>query len=62
MNSAEVEANAQAAFAMELASSAALQALCTIASKEVVRMAWLLGHCQGRLHAFEQVRKEFIHG
>lgn len=48
----EAMAAAEAAFAIELASSAALQALCATAPKEVVKMTWLLGYVIGRRDAF----------
>lgn len=50
------KASAEAAFAVEFASSAALQGLSTVAKKEVVRMAWLLGYCKGRSDAFLTAR------
>lgn len=47
-------ADDEAAFAIELASSAALQALCAVADKKIIRMSWMLGHCKGRQDGLQQ--------
>lgn len=55
-NTDELMAKAETAFAMELASSAALHALSQAIPREVFRMTWLLGYCQGRRDALIQVQ------
>ena len=52
MNTAEATADANAAFAIEMASAPALKALVLTAPQEIIRMAWLLGYCAGKRDAF----------
>lgn len=40
---------AEAAWTVALASDEGLRAMCTVAPKEVVRLAWIMGHYKGRL-------------
>jgi hypothetical protein len=47
--SRQLQAEAETAWAMALASDEAIRAMCTVAPQEVVRMAWIMGHFKGRL-------------
>lgn len=49
MTSEEYRADADAAFALTMASDPAVRALAEVADKEVIRMAWTLGYVRGRV-------------
>lgn len=49
MSKSQIYAEAETAWAIALASDEAVRALCTVAEASAVRMAWMLGHCQGRI-------------
>lgn len=57
MNTAETLSTAEAAYAIDSASSPALQALALIVPKEHIRMVWLLGYCRGRSDAFGDAQR-----
>lgn len=54
MTTDELMAKADAIFAIEKASSLALQAMCEVAPAEVVRMTWLMAYCKGKSDAFSE--------
>lgn len=47
--SQQLQAEAEAAWAMAFASDDAIRAMCTVAPQEVVRVAWIMGHFKGRI-------------
>ena len=59
MNNPEIYAEAETAWVLARASDPAVRALCTVAEAGVVRMAWLLGHCQGRVAGLVQAENVY---
>lgn len=49
MSNEQMHAEAETAWALALVSDEAVQALCLVAPKEIIRMAWMLGHYKGRI-------------
>ena len=54
-----VEAKAEAAYQIALVKSEALRLLAASGDRELIKLAWLCGYFEGRIHGVQETREIF---
>ena len=58
-NNDTIYAEAEAAWALTLASDESVRALCSVTDPRLIRAAWMSGHCKGRLHGMIDAQMKY---